>query len=479
MLVHADAVHGAYYLLMWAVVRIGGTGELVTRLPSALAMAATAAMVALIGRRLISPKAGLLAGLLFAALPEVSRYGQEARSYALVTALAAAASYFLVRALGTGPGGPDRPGHDRHQVRRRWLLAYGLALAAVGLVNFFALTLIPAHATTVWLARRPASGGLARRPASGRLARLPASSGLARGWLAAAAVAVAVASPVAWFAWQQRNAQEWLKPPGLVMLAKLHYLIGSVFLVGLLALVVAGSVALSKWAGRARTQASWPSQLVALCVPWLVLPPAILISASVIQPVYTLRYIVFCLPAVALIGGAALAALGRWLGPVALALAVVLALPGQIIDRRTAAHGDNIRLADREVAAAYRPGDAVLYVSRDARYMAAAYPYGLPELRNVWLASGRIPSGTLAGTYLPRPVIHERLARVHRVWVVAVGKHPLDHLPLLHDLHFRLARQYHPSDIWLLLYWHQVLPPPPPSAPGQPAGPTPKPRPAR
>ncbi|HEV8222131.1 MAG TPA: hypothetical protein VGQ05_17815 [Streptosporangiaceae bacterium] len=32
MLGHVDAVHGAYYVLMWPVVRIGGTGELTTRL---------------------------------------------------------------------------------------------------------------------------------------------------------------------------------------------------------------------------------------------------------------------------------------------------------------------------------------------------------------------------------------------------------------------------------------------------------------
>ena len=112
-------------------------------------------MVALIGRRLISPRAGLLAGLLFAVLPETTRYGQEARSYALVTALAATASYLLVRVLDAGAGPAAA---QRRPARRRWLLGYGLVLAALGLVNFFALTLIPAHALTVWLARRKDRG---------------------------------------------------------------------------------------------------------------------------------------------------------------------------------------------------------------------------------------------------------------------------------------------------------------------------------
>ena len=55
LLGHIDAVHGLYYLVLWPVARVGGTSELVTRLPSAVAMAAAAAGVTAIGRRLVSP----------------------------------------------------------------------------------------------------------------------------------------------------------------------------------------------------------------------------------------------------------------------------------------------------------------------------------------------------------------------------------------------------------------------------------------
>ena len=78
MMGHVDAVHGVYYMIIWVVARLGGDGELVTRLPSAVAMACAAAAVAALGRRLVSPRAGLAAGLLFAALPQISLYGQEA-----------------------------------------------------------------------------------------------------------------------------------------------------------------------------------------------------------------------------------------------------------------------------------------------------------------------------------------------------------------------------------------------------------------
>ncbi len=69
MLGNVDVVHGAYYSLIWVVVRIGGSGEFAVRLPSALAMAVAAAFVTALGRRLVSWWAGLASGLAFAVLP--------------------------------------------------------------------------------------------------------------------------------------------------------------------------------------------------------------------------------------------------------------------------------------------------------------------------------------------------------------------------------------------------------------------------
>ena len=424
MLGHADAVHGVYYLLLWVIVRIFGTAELVTRLPSAVAMAVAAAAVAGIGRRLISPRAGLMAGLVFAAaLPEVSRYGQEARSYAMVTALAAVASYLLVRVLSEAAPGAGR---------RRWLIWYGVAVAALGAVNIFGLVIIPAHGLTVLLRGR----------------------GLWRGWLAAIAAAVAVASPVLIYAWQQQGAQEWLKPPSLNMLAKLSNLVGSPFLGGALLLAVALGVAASRASGR--SAADWPGRLPALCLPWLLMPPAILIATSFIHPAYTLRYVLFCLPAVAVLAGAGLAALGWRAGLVALAVVVAVAVPGQLNARRPAAHGDNIRQADRIIAAGRQPGDAVLYTGRDARNMAAAYPFGLPELRSIALKRTKNASATLAGTYLHGPHLRHRLmTQVQRLWVVSVGV-SRQHLRIMAGLGYRLVREYQTSDLWLSLYVHHL-----------------------
>jgi mannosyltransferase len=79
LLGHVDAVHGLYYLLLWPVARIAGTGQLATRFPSAVAMAAAAAGITGIGRRLSSRRAGLCAALIFAALPAVTTPGPMRR----------------------------------------------------------------------------------------------------------------------------------------------------------------------------------------------------------------------------------------------------------------------------------------------------------------------------------------------------------------------------------------------------------------
>ncbi len=297
-----DAVHGTYYVLMWPVVRLAGSGELVVRLPSALAMAITAGLVAVLGRRLVSPWAGLAAGLTFAAVPAVSWFGQDARPFALETAAATAASYCLVRLLDGGPP-------------RRWAAWYAASLVAVGLANVFGLLLVAAHAVTV------AAAGRRRSPA------------VLRCWLAAVAVASVLLSPLAAAAWVQRGQVGWVRTPLLGAVTATERLVGSPGLCLAVVVIMALGVSMSLLRGPARLRADWPGRLPALCLPWLLLPAALLIAVSWVHPLYTFRYIVFCIPAAALLIGAGLAAAGRVAGPVALALIVVLALPAQLGER--------------------------------------------------------------------------------------------------------------------------------------------------
>jgi mannosyltransferase len=433
MMGHIDAVHGVYYMVIWVVVRLGGTGEVVTRLPSVLAMAGAAAAVAALGRRLVSPAAGLAAGLLFAVLPQISLYAQDAREYAFVTALACTGSYLLVRAMTTAGR------------RRGLLVGYAVCLGVMGLLNVFSLLLIGAHAITVALA--------------GRSGRSRSGWPLAVAWLAAAAGAFVIASPVLALGYNQRGTLRWLTTPQLVStVTGLRKLIGPADMVIALVLAAAIGLLLTAGGGRAALRAAWPARLLELSVPWLVLPPLVLIGISYLSPVYTFRYVLFCAPAAALLGGAGLASL-RWPASGTLAwipaaagfaLVAVLGIPAQQAARAPDGHGTNIRAANAIVAAHRRPGDAVLYIGNDSKYFPAAYPSGFAALDDI--AQRKTPSqaANLVGTDYRASVIRLRLARVPRVWVVRIGSYPRDRQ--LDGLDFRLIGSWHTSDIWLLLY---------------------------
>jgi mannosyltransferase len=431
MLGTVDVVHGAYYALIWVVVRVGGSGEFAVRLPSAVALAVAAALVTALGGRLVSSWAGLAAGLVFAVLPSVSWFAETAREGALVAALGTLACYCLVGAL------------QAEATRRRWMIGYGIALAVLGLANLFGLLIVVAHAVTLACLRR----------------RYRVDRGLVVGWLIAAVAALIVATPVAVAGYGQLHQIHWLPRPGIKDVLSVQRIIGPSLLFLLTVAICLAGVAASAAAGRSRLPKNWPAGLLALCLPWLILPPVILITASLAHPVYTYRYIVYCIPAAALLIGAAVAALGRYAGPVALVLIVVAGLHTQIAQRYPDGHGINIRAADRVVARHAEPGDALLNVSAQSgsrkgsgeRTLEAAYPYGLARLHDVSLGVSAQRSGTLGGTYAPAPLIRQRLAQVRRLWVVEWNK-PKP-VTVLHGLGFTLVHSWEiKGHLWLRLF---------------------------
>jgi mannosyltransferase len=440
MLGNVDAVHSAYYIMMWPLEHLFGSGELVMRLPSAIVAAVTAAFVAAIGRRLVSPWVGLAAGLLFAVLPVASRYGQEARSYAMVVAAATIASYLLIRVLGKEPGS-----------RRRWLVGYGASLAALGVLNIFGLLLIPAHAITLALYLGRRRGDLQARK-------------LALGWLAAAAAGVVIASPLLVLGWQQRGQVAWIaNNKSSSSLSTLLTLTGSALVTLALAGVIVLALVLSSDAGSSRRDA-WRWQLTELSLPWMLVPPVLLIGASVVSPVYTSRYVLMCVPAAALLGGMAVVALGRVAGPVALVLVLLAGLTTQVFQRQPYGHYDNVRALDKIVAANARPGDVVLYTNPNAESFGAAYSYGLGRLPNIAQKQAAIPSGTLAGTSVGLATLRAKLDRVSRVWVVEINRclsepevftlSGAKEGPALARLPLSFVKIWHEHGDWLFLYRH-------------------------
>lgn len=436
MLPTTDAVNNLYYAFVHVDTVLLGTSAVALRLPSLLAMAVAAVATAAIGRRLaLSSRlpaptlAGLLAGLLFVAAPQVTRYAQEARAYGLVTMCATIATYLLLRAAADG--------------RWRWWAGYGALIALTGLFNALALLLVVPHAVTLLVARARQSR-TQQRPAGPAPAEQPhdAAAPIRLGrWLAAVAAAVIVVSPVLALGFGQRKQVNWLVTPGPRAVS--HLLIafaGSKSLVALVAVVVLVAV-LGCLAYRPRPLVD----AATLALPWLVLPAAILLTVSQIHPVYDTRYVLYSTPALALLIATGLAWLTRLVAstqigkaagllswaPALVILAVFagLVLAPQRSMRLPSARADNLRQVSAIVAANEHSGDAVLYLPVNKRGFSMGYPAPFRRLWDISLARSPVAANNLLGTEVPVPVLRARAARVNRLWVVSgtSGPHLLVH----------------------------------------------------
>jgi mannosyltransferase len=462
MLHHTDAVHGVYYMIIWADIRVTGTGELGTRWPSAVAMAIAAGMVSIIGRRLVSPRAGLIAGLTFAALPVTTRYGQETRSYPLVMAMATVASYLLLKAYCEASGAPPK---------WRWAACYSLALTAAAWLNLMSLLIIPAHAITLLLAQRRAIKGQPRDACAQALFRRRMTR-----WLAAVAGAIVLVSPLLDEAWSQRTGtSDFLGRDGWPLVGGVPWHLTGAWPVLLAAvpLLLLGT----GLGGPAR------AALAGLALPWLLVPPAVLLAAGVFTPAFNHRYVLFCVPALALLMGSGLDVLAtkvpalagslrsagpgaggrddggqaRWREPATIVAGLViialLGLSQQFAYRAPGGHGDDIRQAARIVADNEHPGDAVLYTHPWWRQFGAAYPYGFDRLRDISLAESPVTADNLDGTDLSLPRTRDNLRAVTRVWVVEAFTHPgYFYVSLLKGGGWTLRHKWSITDIRLMLY---------------------------
>ncbi|WP_156045344.1 hypothetical protein [Herbidospora cretacea] len=334
LLGHMDRVHALYYLLLRPVAWVS-TSELALRLPSVLAMAAAAYGIAAIGRHLASARIGLLAGLVFAALPMVTRYAQEVRSYAIVTALAVLATWLLV-------------------TRRNHVL-YAVVIVLLGWSHVYGLLLVVAHVFVAPDRRR---------------------------FVQAMLIAAAALAPLAVLAAGQRGVQlGWLRPPTWAALPALaQEVMGSrwaiIPLLGLAAFGARGALG--------RVAGAW-----ALLIPLSML-------VSLVYPIYSPRYVLFALPGLALLAGAGLDRLRpRPLTWVALALLVALTVPKHLWLRAPDHRPDDLRSMAAALLERVRPGDRVLYVDPAYEWFAGVYaePYRklarwTGERGRVWVVSG-------------------------------------------------------------------------------------------
>ncbi|WP_424886896.1 glycosyltransferase family 39 protein [Streptomyces sp. XH2] len=386
LLGQVDAVHGLHYVLMYLVGQVnGGLNEFTARVPSAMAVAVAAAGVTWLGRLLGGLRLGMCAGLLLAVLPTASRYAQEARSFAFVMAVAVLATGALVKALPS-------------QARGRWPACYAVLIALLGWFNLLGLLLVAAHAITVAL-RRPGRRVIVRlllAQAAGIAAVVPLLIlGSAQSSAVGEAAPVTAGTPFGYFTWLLTPGQDTL-PTALKLLLTLTALTA-------LALLVIR-----------RHKA--PPLALAVGVPWLTVPPLLLMAVSLGHPIFAYRYLLFCLPALALLLATAATVVPLRLRLLAVLLAAVPIATSHYAIRQEDSRQWDTRAVIRTLRIHDAPGDAVLFNGARCGLIATAFKEAFTGRPALGRAQTAAELGSLDNLPADPAVLQQRLTRTSRVW---------------------------------------------------------------
>jgi mannosyltransferase len=441
LLRHIDAVHGLYYLLMHGWVAIGSSAEAL-RVPSLIAMIVSAALVTILATSLSGSRlTGLFAGLIMAATPSISYYGQTARSYAMVFGCVTGATILLVTALRAEVAGPGS------RIAARSWLGYAALVALGGYLNEMALLVLAAHGVTVLLSR-------CQRAVLWR-------------WARAGLIGAALVIPLGLLSLVQHSDVSWIGRPNLIALRVLsHDYFG---VTGIATGIVVACIVVALLPEGARWWRGGIS-VPSVALPLLVIPAALLLGESLVgKALYVDRYVLYGEAGAAVLAAAGLYRIGQWLGgrqwpgrpgkasgrawPIwvlgALACAAVFAF--QLGPQRFFRTPDS-RLFDftapaRYIGASARHGDGVLFFDTFFRKDLLLYPGDFRRTSDFAQAQSPALVGTFRGTDKSFAATRPLMLAQHRIWVV--GDVPSAHLAdpylrqqsqlLLAD--FRLVRQ--------------------------------------
>jgi uncharacterized membrane protein len=166
-----------YFLILWATVRVLGSGQLAVHVPTIIAGTLLIPAVYITGRELFDRRTGLLAAALTSLAPLLIWYAQEARPYAFFMLFATLAVAAQARILNDG--------------RVRYWVAYGALTITLVYTHYFSLIPIAiqqvAFGAVIWNRSRHGE---------------PVKEMITRYWITWVAIAIAVA-PLAGYAHQQ------------------------------------------------------------------------------------------------------------------------------------------------------------------------------------------------------------------------------------------------------------------------------------
>jgi mannosyltransferase len=265
-----DANMSLYLLLLRYWLAFGNSEGFIRGL-SVLFSVATVPPIFFLGARLFGRRAGLLAALLLAVNAYHIRYAQEARGYAMVVFFAVLATWLLARNL-------------QDPSSAHWGI-YAALCALTTYSHFFGALLVPAHAISLLSWQRDA---IPWRKFVGSL--------LAYGAMifpiAIYVVLQAGTAPISWV--------PPLQPDSLLILGvDFSGVYGRILLtLDVLAIGIAALGAARVRRSVERTSDAWGYTLL---FSWLVAPVVMVVSVSLVKPIFVTRYLSFCLPALLLL----------------------------------------------------------------------------------------------------------------------------------------------------------------------------------
>lgn len=402
VVLHRDSNASLYYALLHVWMRMDAS-VVSTRLLSVLAGAATVFVVYLVGRRLAGARVGLIASLLVAVNGLHVQQSQEARAYSLVVLLATTATLLFIE------------GVEERRVRS-WF-AYTVTSVLAVYAHVFAVLVIAAHFSSLLFLRRrqvPWARVLASAAAIGALVSpvavlLRARMGEPNAPLAwVAPTSAAAIKDLFW----RLSGTPFIPDPQPVPLLKVYFVICAV------AFVAAARV----WRATGRSLSTWRLGLV---FSWLFVPIALAAAVSVFKPVFVAKFLMVCLPALALLVAIGLDSV-RWSWVRATAAVAVAVMGILVLPRYYRFRTQNVewQAATEHILSRARPGDAAVFFVAPGRllfdYYRGATERPAPAIEVAYPEAGD-PADPESLDYLPpmrRDLIERLTSRNPRVWLV-------------------------------------------------------------
>jgi mannosyltransferase len=314
-----------------------GSGDYFVRSLSAVISVAAIPVIYLLGKRLFSSPAGILAATLFSVHAWQVRYAQEARSYSLYVLLSGLSCLFFLTAI-------EKPTHGR------WNAYIACSVLAI-YSHFFALLVVIAQWAVFYFLRRDEA-------VSTEFRRTLKITGL-------------LFLPLAVFIVSRGTGPlSWITRPGLGDLHRfLLDLAGNGGDALLLLYTVCCAIALAGggWSARNLPFNCWRYVFL---LSWLFVPVAITLAFSLIRPVFLPRYLLTCVAPLVLLAAAGLTRLRpRWLAGILVLAIMALSVRGTWAYYRADFDlgRENWRAATQYILQNAGEGDGILFHSAQAR----------------------------------------------------------------------------------------------------------------